>query len=117
MKTKIFQIRISEQEDDELSDAAKLAKVSKSALGRTFLHEGLAGYDRKHEDFVQRVKNLEETSLRVQELVALVAALVAALDIPRKQNDRILELSADLKQAGSMVEGVLEGQRRGLFKS
>jgi hypothetical protein len=116
MKTRIFQIRLSEEEDEALSKAAKAARMTKSAMGRNFLHEGLAGYDRKHEEFVQRVKVLEENVSHVHELVAAVAGQVSALDLPRKPNDRIPEMTEHLKQGFALAEGIQVGQKRGLFK-
>ncbi len=117
MKTNAILLRLDDDDYRTVSKEAAQAHISRAELVRTFLHQGLAGYDPQKEELSQKMKHLEKAVSDVQELVALVAALVAALDIPRKQNDRILEMSADLKQAGSMVEGVLEGQRRGLFKS
>ncbi|OYU43483.1 MAG: hypothetical protein CFE44_18135 [Burkholderiales bacterium PBB4] len=115
MKTKIFQIRLSEEDDAILAKAAKEARMTKSAMGRNFLHEGLAGYDRKHEDFVQRGKVLEENVSHIHELVAVVAAQVSALDLPRKPNDRIPEMTSHLKQGFELSEGIQVGQKRGLF--
>lgn len=63
------------------------------------------------------MKHLEKSVSDVQELVALVTTLVLALYVPRKPDERIPEMSADLKHGSSMADAVLEAQSCGLIKS
>lgn len=117
MKTNAILLRLDEADYQTVSREAAQAHISRAELVRTFLHQGIAGYDQQKEELSQKIKQLEKSVSEVQELVALVATLVLALDVPRKPDERIPEMSVHLKQGSSMVEGVLEGQRRGLFKS
>lgn len=116
MKTNAILLRLDDEDFKIVSKEAKEAGVSRAELVRTFLHQGLSGYDRKHEDIVQRVKGLEDHVSQVHELVAVVAAQVSALDLPRKSNDRIPEMTDHLKQGFQLADGIQIGQKRGLFK-
>jgi hypothetical protein len=116
MKTNAILLRLDDEDFAIVTKEAKEAHVSRAELVRTFMHQGLAGYDRKHEEFVQRVKVLEENVSHVHELVAAVAAQVSALDLPRKPNDRIPEMTEHLKQGFALAEGIQVAQKRGLFK-
>ena len=117
MKDKHTSLRLNDEDKKELKKAAKAAGVSESALLRTFMHEGLAGYDRRHEDLLQRIKSLEEHFSQVHELTAVVASLVAALDVQRKPDEKALEISDNLKQGFVISKAVLFGQKKGLFKN
>jgi hypothetical protein len=117
MKTHQIFLRLDEEDYRAVSKEAERANTSNAGLVRTFVHQGLAGFDPHKEELSRKMIQLEKTVAEVKELVALVATLVLALDVPRKPDERVTEMSGHLKQGSSMVEGVLEGQRRGLFKN
>ena len=117
MKTNAILLRLDDDDYRTVSKEAAQAHISRAELVRTFLHQGLAGYDPQKEELSQKMKHLKKAVSDVQELVALVTTLVLALDVPRKPNERILEMSANFKQGASMVGGVLEAQKLGMIKS
>ncbi len=116
MKTKSVLLRLDEADNDALAKEARIRKVSKAELLRIFLHEGLAGFDRKHEDLINRVSSIDGRVSQVLELAAVGAAMLSALDLPRKPNERVSEMTVHLKQGFEISEAVLVGQQRGLFK-
>jgi hypothetical protein len=110
-------LRLDDEDFKTLTAEAKRAKISRAELLRTFMDQGLAGYNQHNEEVIQKLKVLEESVFQVHQVAALGAILVAALDIGRKPDQRIPEMSAHLKHGATMVEGLLEGQRRGMFKN
>jgi hypothetical protein len=116
VKTKSVLLRLDEADDEALTKEARARKVSKAELLRVFLHEGLAGFDRKHEDLINRVSSIDGRVSQILELAAVGAAMLSALDLARKPDERVSEMTAHLKQGFEISEAVLVGQQRGLFK-
>jgi hypothetical protein len=117
VKTNSVHLRLDDEDFKTLTSEAKRANVSRAELLRIFMEQGLAGYNQHNEEVIQKLKVLEDSVLQVHQLVALGALLVAELDVARKPDARIPEMSAHLKHGAPMVEGLLEGQRRGMFKN
>ena len=79
MKTKSVLLRLDEADDEALTKEARARKVSKAELLRVFLHEGLAGFDRKHEDLINRVNIIDGRVAHILELAAVGAAMLSAI--------------------------------------
>ena len=69
MKTRAVLIRLDEQTHASLSQAAENLGISRAEMLRTFLHQGLAGYDRRHEEVIDRIGSLEKSLTRSTEQI------------------------------------------------
>jgi Ribbon-helix-helix protein, copG family len=116
VKNKSVLLRLDEADDDALTKEARARKVSKAELLRVFLHEGLAGFDHKHEDLINRVNTIDGRVAHILELAAVGAAMLSAMDVGRKADGRVSEMTEHLKQGFEISQAVLVGQQRGLFK-
>lgn len=116
VKSKSVLLRLDEADHEALTKEARARKVSRAELLRVFLHEGLAGFDRKHEDLINRVNVIDGRVAHIHELAAVGAAMLSALDIGRKSDGLVNEMTAHLKQGFEISQAVLVGQQRGLFK-
>ena len=103
MKTFPVILRLDEADYEALSSSAKSAGVSRSALLRTFLHNGLSGYDTKHEELLRRSEQIQATLMDVLEIAGVAAALVIRLDGPRVEERVRLERKMDDGFEGSQV--------------
>ena len=55
-----IQFRISEEDFNLLSDAAKLRSHSVAQTARIVMLEALSGFDQKHESLLSRIDHLDE---------------------------------------------------------
>jgi len=116
VKIKTVIMRLDEADEEALTKEARARNVSKSELLRVFLHEGLAGFDRKHEDLISRVNTIDGRVAHILELAAVGAAMLSVMDVGRKSDERVSEMTEHLKQGFEISQAVLVGQQRGLFK-
>ncbi|PUE56527.1 hypothetical protein B9Z44_14930 [Limnohabitans curvus] len=110
MKTRAVLIRLDERTHAALSQVAKQLGISRAEMLRTFLNQGLAGYDRRHEEVVDRINSLEKTVFHSNELAEVTAAMVAALDHKRSVETKVI--SSNLEQGISLVATGLFAQRQ-----
>jgi hypothetical protein len=116
VKNRSVLLRLDEADDEALKKESRIRNISKAELLRIFMHEGLAGYDRKHEDVIGRLGSIEGRVSQVLELAAVGAAMLSALDVKRTPDDQVKQMTGHLKQGFEISEAVLLGQQRGLFK-
>jgi hypothetical protein len=116
MKTNSVQLRLDDTDFKTLTDEAKKAKISRAELLRVFLHEGLSGYNRQQEEVIRNIRALEEAVLHVNELVALVVTMVAALDVNRITGERHAEMPKHINQGVDLQQAILEAQKKGVFR-
>jgi len=83
MKTFPVILRLDESDYNALSDEARRKGVSRSALLRTFLQNGLTGYDTKHETLLRRADRIEAALMDVLELSGVASALLIKSDVPQ----------------------------------
>lgn len=95
MKTFPVILRLNEADYEALSSSAKSAGLTRSALLRTFLHNGLSGYDTKHEELVRRIDQLQASLMDVFEIAGVAAALAVRMDGPRLEERVKLESKMD----------------------
>lgn len=114
MKSKAILIRLNEQTYTSLTQIADRLGVSKTEMLRTFLNQGISGYDRKHEEVIDRINLLEKSVANLSETIAVTAAMVAALNQPRYADSEKGQIAVNLQQAISLVSGGLFTQRQGI---
>lgn len=112
MKSKAVLIRLDERTHAALSQTAKQLGISRAEMLRIFLNQGLAGYDRRHTEVVDRINSLEKIVSHSTELTEVTAAMVAALDHKRSTNTQTKEIYANLEQGISLVSTGLFAQRQ-----
>ena len=117
MKTFPVILRLDEADYEALSSSAKSAGVSRSALLRTFLHNGLSGYDTKHEELLRRSEQIQATLMDVLEIAGVSAALMVKLDAPQMvDNEKIRSKLKDGFESSQVVmrsQQVLKNQKQG----
>ena len=117
MKTFPVILRLDEADYEALSSNAKSAGVSRSALLRTFLHNGLSSYDTKHEELLRRSEQIQATLLDVLEVAGVSAALMVKLDAPQMvDNEKIRSKLKDGFESAQVVmrsQQVLKNQKQG----
>jgi metal-responsive CopG/Arc/MetJ family transcriptional regulator len=114
MKSKAILIRLDDQTYASLNLAAERLGISRTELLRTFLRQGLLGYDRKHEEVMDRMNLLEKSIAQSSELNAVTTAMVAALNHPRYSSSEKEEIHANIKQGISLVSAGLLTQRQAI---
>ena len=117
MKTFPVILRLDEADYEALSSSAKSAGVSRSALLRTFLHNGLSGYDTKHEELLRRSEQIQATLMDVLEIAGVSAALMVKLDAPQMvDNEKIRSKLKDGFESSQVVmrsQQVLKNKKQG----
>ena len=83
MKTFPGILRLDESDYNALSDEARRKGVSRSALLRTFLQNGLTRCDVKHEELLRLADRLEATLMDVLELSGVASGLLIKMDVPK----------------------------------
>jgi len=78
MKTEVVRLRVSGEDLEELDKAAKRDGVSRSALLRTFMHEGLSSYDAKHQQLLGKVNQLERKVGQLYEMTSVISVLTSS---------------------------------------
>lgn len=76
-------VRIGRAEKELLAVKAKAKKTTSGDLGRTFIQQGLAGFDPKHDDLLRAIEMLAAELDQVRKLAAGALAAAAML----KQHD------------------------------
>jgi len=109
MKTYPVILRLAESDYVALSEEAKKVGVSRSALLRTFLQNGLTGYDKKHETLLRRADQIEASLMDVLELAGVASALLVTMDVPRLVDNA--KISSKLADGFRTSQGVLQGQQ------
>ena len=122
---KQINLRISQDDATDIENAAKEREVSQSTLLRIYIRDGLAKYDRKHEELIQQNQGLQ---LQVNDLLGLLktsnamscATLAAIALLTTSQLDRHTvdggdRLKGNLKTAFSLGNAVLAGYSGGAF--
>ncbi len=112
MKKKSILLRLNESTYAALDQAASNTGISRTEMLRTFLIQGLAGYDRKHEDVIAYFETLERDFSKSYKLLAINTAMVAALEIERKKGSQFNEISANLDEGRTLCESGLLTQRQ-----
>ena len=84
MNTKAMLIRLDKHTYASLCQVAKCIGVTRTEMLRTFLNQGLAGYDRRHEEVVEHINSSEKSGTHSKELNAVTAKMVASLHQKRR---------------------------------
>lgn len=112
MKTKAVLIRLDESTYTSLCQVAKRLGVSRTEVLRVFLNQGLAGYDRRHEEIVSRVSSLEKSISYSTELNAVTAAMVASLHQKRHDDTEKEQIYSNFEQGIALISTGLLTKRQ-----
>lgn len=75
MRTQVVYLRLTDEELESVEQARKKDGVSRAALLRAFMHEGLSSYDAKHQNLLGKVEQLQRKIDQVYEMASVVAVL------------------------------------------
>lgn len=101
MKTEIVRLRVSSEELEDIDKAAKRDGVSRSAMLRIFIHEGLSSYDVKHQQLLGYVEKIYNNVVRTLETAQLTALLAASgKDLDFEQRHERINTALELLESG-----------------
>jgi hypothetical protein len=109
MKTFPVILRLDESDYNALSDEARRKGVSRSALLRTFLQNGLTGYDTKHETLLRRADRIEAALMDVLEVAGVASGLLITMDVPKLVDNE--KIKARLMYGFRNSQGVMQSQQ------
>lgn len=104
MKTKTVIVRLTEAEYSVLADAAKASKSNMAALLRAYMHEGLAGFDRKHEVLLDEVGAIRNEVEMARNLAASAVGALALLNVPRHDAAAIQDIKKNLNESFGLAK-------------
>lgn len=117
MKERAVLVRLDDSDYKALREFVEKNNGMKNAEAmRLFMREGLAGYDRKHEETLRHLAAIEASLAQLIEISAASATLTATLDVPRFPADQLKEITGNLKRGFEYSDAVIIGQAKGLFK-
>lgn len=114
MKNKSVLLRLNDTAYAALNAAAANLGISRAEMLRTFLNQGLAGYDRKHAEVIAQFDMLERNFSKSHKLISINTAMVAALDVKRKESSQVTEMISNLEQGQTLCESGILTQRRNI---
>jgi predicted transcriptional regulator len=82
MKDSTVMVRVDSETDEQLIMMAKRMGISKSAVVRIFINDGLSKFDRRYEAFIERLDHVAEIANKTHEIAA---AALAAVTLPEGQ--------------------------------
>jgi hypothetical protein len=109
MKTFPVILRLDESDYNALSDEARRKGVSRSALLRTFLQNGLTRYDVKQEELLRRADRIEAALMDVLELSGVASGLLITMDVPQLVGNE--KINARLLVGFRNSQGVMRNQQ------
>lgn len=104
MKTKPVMVRLSEAEFNELNRVAALKRSNKSEILRTFMHEGLAGFDRKHEALLNEIQAMREAVEVTRSLTASAVGALALMNVERHNAAAIQDIKKNLDESFGLAK-------------
>lgn len=104
MKTRSIQVRLTSAEYEVLSATATAQKVSMAGLLRAYMHEGLAGFDRKHEQLLDEVRALRDGLEVTRNLAASGVGALALLNVQRHNAAAIQDIRKNLDESFGLAK-------------
>lgn len=99
VKTKSIQVRLTSAEYDVLASKAAAQKTTMAALLRAYMHEGLAGFDRKHEVLLDEVRAVRSEIEMARNLAASAVGALALLNVQRHDAAAIQDIKKNLNES------------------
>lgn len=99
VKSKSIQVRVTSAEYDVLATKAAAQKTTMAALLRTYMHEGLAGFDRKHEVLLDEVRALRDGLEVTRNLTASAVGALALLNVQRHDAAAIQDITKNFNES------------------
>lgn len=120
---KSFTVRISAEDYQSISKIAHSEKTSPSAIARIYIRDGLAQFDRKHEELMENVAAMQLQIVTLQRiceqsniLTAANLAAVSLLDINRinggEENGRV-RLKGNVQTSLTLGKSLIEAHASG----
>lgn len=104
LKTKSIQVRLTSPEYDVLANKAAAQKTTMAALLRAYMHEGLAGFDRKHEVLLDEVGAIRNEVEMARNLAASAVGALALLNVPRHDAAAIQDIKKNLNESFGLAK-------------
>ncbi len=106
VKTKSVTVRLSEPEIELLAQVAASKKTNKSELLRSYMHECMSGFDRKHQVMLGEIQALRREYEATRNLAASAVGALALLNVQRHNAAAIQDIKKNLDESFGLAEAV-----------
>ena len=104
VKDRSIQVRLTSIEYEILASKAAAHKTTMASLLRTYMHEGLAGFDRKHEVVLDELRSTRNALELTRKLSASAIGALALLDVPRHNATAIQDIKKNLDESFGLAK-------------
>jgi hypothetical protein len=104
VKDRSIQVRLTSIEYEILASKAATQKTTMASLLRAYMHEGLAGFDRKHEVVLDELRSTRNALELTRKLSASAIGALALLDVPRHNATAIQDIKKNLDESFGLAK-------------